>query len=241
MDKTPFQNEDASSVEPEKVNVDNAVIVEINSIDIESLPQKKELLDSEKKESHVQSEKQPLDDDWLLLTQDWQNQPYEKTDIQALLKQTSKRTLLAKLLLLLDITATLGLFITLFFALYQGDWETATVAYLTFGSIGSLIFVYYEIKIRLHSWQHCCDSPDKAVANAISGIESSISYIQLTKLSCYCLLPAINWYLYAMIEKSEKSPWPAFIAANSIILVMWAITQWFYLKRNRELIQLRSV
>jgi hypothetical protein len=240
MDKTAFQNEDGSSGEPEKVNVNNAINVEINSIDVQSLPQKNHLLGSEKDESHVPPEKQPLDDDWLLLTQDWQNQPYEKTDIQALLKQTSKRTLLAKLLLLLDITATLGLFIALFVALYQGDWGTATVAYLAFGSIGSLVFVYYEIKIRLRSWQHCCDSPDKAVANAISGIESSIRYIQLTKLSCYCLLPAINWYLYAMIEKSEKSPWPAFIAANGIILVMWAITHWFYLQRNRELTQLRT-
>ena len=36
-----------------------------------------------------------LDEQWLSLSQDWQSQPYEKTDIQALLKQTKKRTLLA--------------------------------------------------------------------------------------------------------------------------------------------------
>jgi len=99
-----------------------------------------------------------LDEQWLSLSQDWQSQPYEKTDIQTLLKQTKKRTLLAKSLLLIDAIATLGLIIALLVGLYQGDWGTATIAYLAFGAITSVVFVYYEIKIRLRIWQHSCDS-----------------------------------------------------------------------------------
>ncbi len=179
-----------------------------------------------------------LDEEWLLLSQDWQTQPYEKADIEALLKQTKKRTVLAKTLLALDVIATVGLFIALFVGLYQGDWGSATIAYLSFGSIGSLVFVCYEIKIRLRIWQHCCDSPDKAVENAISGIESSIRYIKLIKLSCWLLLPIVNVYIYAMLEESDKSPWPPFLAINGFVIIMWSITHWFHLKREKQLIQL---
>lgn len=182
-----------------------------------------------------------LDEQWLTLSQDWQSQPYEKTDIAALLKQTKKRTLQAKLLLVLDIIASLGLIIALLVGLYQDDWGTATSAYLAFGAITSIVFVYYEIKIRLHLWQHSCDSPDKAVANAIVGLESSIKYIKLIKLSCWLLLPAVNWYVYAMIEELEKSPWPPFFAVNIIIVILWLISHWFYKKRTKELSQLSLI
>lgn len=182
-----------------------------------------------------------LDEQWLTLSQDWQNQPYEKTDIQALLKQTKKRTLLAKSLLAIDIIATVGLITTLLIGLYQGDWGTATIAYLAFGAITSVIFVYYEIKIRLRIWKHSCDSPDKAVANAIAGLESSIKYIKLIKLSCWLLLPAVNWYIYVMIEESEKSPWPPFFVINLVIVILWLVSHWFHQKRTKELNQLSLI
>ncbi len=182
-----------------------------------------------------------LDEQWLTLSQDWQSQPYEKTDIQALLKQTKKRTLLAKSLLAIDIIATVGLITALLIGLYQGDWGTATIAYLAFGAITSVVFVYYEIKIRLRIWQHSCDSPDKAVANAIAGLESSIKYIKLIKLSCWFLLPAVNWYIYVMVEASEKSPWPPFFVINLVIVILWLVSHWFHKKRIKELSQLSLI
>ncbi|PKH86353.1 hypothetical protein [Colwellia sp. Bg11-28] len=182
-----------------------------------------------------------LDEQWLTLSQDWQSQPYEKTNIQALLKQTKKRTLLAKSLLAIDIIATVGLLIALLIGLYQGDWGTATIAYLAFGVITSVVFVYYEIKIRLRIWQHSCDSPDKAVANAIAGLESSIKYIKLIKLSCWLLLPTVNWYIYAMVEESEKSPWPPFLVINLVIAILWLVSHWFQKKRTKELSQLSLI
>lgn len=182
-----------------------------------------------------------LDEQWLTLSQDWQSQPYEKTDIQALLKQTRKRTLLAKSLLAIDVIATVGLIIALLVGLYQGDWGTATIAYLAFGAITSVVFVYYEIKIRLRIWQHSCDSPDKAVLNAIEGAESSIKYIKLIKLSCWLILPAANWYIYAMISGSEKSPWPPFFVINIVIVSLWLVSHWFHKKRTKELSQLNLI
>ncbi|PKI13935.1 hypothetical protein [Colwellia sp. 12G3] len=242
MDKIPGQNENTVPVvEPNKLETEHGVVVKTKSIDVHSLPQKKRLLESEKDSKSPPLDKQPLDESWLLLSQDWQSQPYEKTDIPALLKQTKKRTLLAKSLLVIDVIATLGLIIALLVVLYQGGWGTATIAYLAFGSIMSVAFVYYEIKIRLRIWQQSCDSPDKAVANAIAGVKSSISYIKLIKLSCWLLLPVVNWYVYVMIEESEKSPWPPFFAINTFIIIMWLITHWFHKKRARELSQLTAV
>lgn len=182
-----------------------------------------------------------LDEQWLSLSQDWQSQPYEKTDIQALLKQTKKRTLLAKSLLVVDVIATLGLIIALLVGLYQGDWGTATIIYLAFGAVTSVVFVYYEIKIRLRIWQHSCDSPDKAIVNAIAGVESSIKYIKLIKLSCWLLLPAVNWYIYVMIGETEKSTWLPFFVINMVIVSLWLISHWFHQKRTKELIQLSLI
>jgi hypothetical protein len=249
MDKSPFQNEGVSSVEPKKTEVDHAIIVETKTMDTSSLPQKKPLSDSsldlnskldlEKENPPV--DEQPIDENWLLLSQDWQAQPYAKTDIQALLKQTKRRTLMAKLLLGLNLIFTVGLIVTLIIGLYQGDWGTATIAYLSFGCIASLVFVYYEIKIRLRIWQQACDSPDKAITNAIAGIESSIIYIKLTKLSFWILLPAVNWYILAMFEESEKSFWPPLFIINSFVIIGWLITHWFHLKRQKELMKLSSL
>ena len=241
MDKSPFQNEEVSQEESNTVATNNAIVDKTKPIDLLSIPQKKSVLGEETDHNSPATNEQQLDEDWLLLSQDWQTQPFEKTDIQALLKQTKNRTLLAKLLLILNIIATSGLIITLMVGLYQGGWDTATIAYLAFGCIGSLVFVYYEIKIRLRIWQQSCDSPDKAITNAISGIESSIKYIKLTKLSFWLLLPAVNCYLYVMFEASEKSPWPSFVIMNSAVAIGWFITHWFHLKRNEELTKFSSI
>ena len=66
------------------------------------------------------NDKSPLDDQWQSLVDDWQSQPYQKVDIQALLKQSQKRTLGAKLLLLFDIVATLAIIIA-FIVGYVGN------------------------------------------------------------------------------------------------------------------------
>ena len=183
---------------------------------------------------------QQLDKDWLHITQDWQNQPFEKTDIRKLVKQTKNRTLKAKLLFAINVFCTLAIVSTFFIALYQGDWDMPTLAYLGLGSIGSIIFIYYELKIRLSVWSHLCDSPDKAIANAIAGVESSINYLKLTKLSFYILLPVVNYYLYVMSKISGTPLWISLSMINFIMLISWLITHWFHKKRLQERSKLHS-
>jgi hypothetical protein len=240
MDKSILDNEDTSTIEPSKLGTEHSIFVENIENNVLSLTQKKGVSGSKSDTQKPSLDEQPLDENWLILSRDWQAQPFKRTDIKKLLKQTKKRTLWAKSLLAIDIIATLGLIIALIVALYQGGWGTATIAYITFGALGSIAFVYYEIKIRLRIWQRSCDSPDKALDNAIAGVESSIKYIKLIKWSCWLLLPAVNCYIYAMIDESEKSPLLAFIFINFFVLSMWLVTHWFDKKRNEELSQLSA-
>jgi hypothetical protein len=182
-----------------------------------------------------------LDEQWLALTQDWQAQPFEKADIQALLKKTKRRTLWAKSLLVVNLIATIGLLSAFTLALYQGSWNKATLVYLGLSSVFSTVFVYYEIKIRRQTWQQYCDSPDKAISHAIAGCKSSIRYVQLLKYSTWLILPLVNVYLFFMIRELDKSPWPAFMTVNVFMMVTWGISHFVHLKRNKELAQLLSL
>lgn len=238
MDKTLFQNEDILPEESHQLGTDHSVVVKTKAIDVLSLPQKSSVLGSAKDKKNRAPDEQPLDEDWLLLSQDWQSQPYEKTDIQALLKRTKRRTLWAKSLLALDAVATVGLIIAFIVGLYRGSWGNVTIAYLGFGGLLSAVFVYYEVKIRQQTWQHNCDSPDKAVVNAIAGCRSSIKYVLLIKYSMWLVLPLVNAYSFSMSSESLKSPWPSLIAINTFVLVTWLISHFFHVKRNKELKQL---
>lgn len=182
-----------------------------------------------------------LDEQWEALSQDWQAQPFEKVDAKALLKQTKKRTFWAKGLLILNIVATLAFIIAVCVMLYSGSEDKTTLAYLIFGAAGSIIFVYYEIKIRLAVWKQVAASPEKAIENAIKGIESSISYIRLTKFSSFILVPACNWYVYEMAIQHGKAVLGGIITVNVTMAIMLAITHWFHVKRLKELKQLKQL
>lgn len=193
---------------------------------------------------HIDKPEQPIDmleADWQAMSDDWQSQPYEKVDIAALLKQTKKRTLWAKSCLGLNILATVGLFISFIYGVTKGELSQPMNTYLGLGGVLSAIFVYYEIKIRLNTWQQCCDSPDKAIDNAIAGCKSSLRYIILTKLSFIPFLILANWFVFAMTQVSEKSFWPPLLFINGFMLTMYVITDWFHRKRKKELQQLLLV
>ena len=52
---------------------------------------------------------QQLDEDWLHITQDQQNQPFEKADVTKLIKKARNRTLKAKLLLAINVFCSLAI------------------------------------------------------------------------------------------------------------------------------------
>ena len=193
-----------------------------------------------KKDLSSASSQEALDNTWAELAQDWQSQPYEKVDVQALLTQTKKRTYWAKFLLGLNILATISIIIVVIVMWLSNSQDKTTMTYLIFAAVGSIVFVYYEIKIRLNAWQQISTSPDLAVKYAIKGIESSINYIRLTKFSCWFLVPAGSWYVIEMAKQNDKSIWLGLIIMNVSVGVMWGITHLFHLKRKTELAKLKT-
>lgn len=180
------------------------------------------------------------DEQWQSLTQDWQSQPVEKTDIQALLKQTKRRTAWAKTCFGLNVIATIGLFIAFVYGLFEDEFGTPWNTYLGGGAFMSMIFVYYEIKIRAKTWGQISDSPDKAIENALAGCESSMKYMALTKWSCLPFGILANWFVYSVGQADDKPVLGAFIFINVFIAVMYLITELIHRKRKREFKELTN-
>ncbi len=182
-----------------------------------------------------------IDEDWAAMAQDWQTQPFTKTDINMLLKQTRIRTVWAKCLLALDVIATIGMILVAIYMWLSGSKDQATILYLGVGSFLSVVFVYYAIKIRLSAWKVNCGSPDKAIEHAITACQSSLSYIKLIKISCFIVWPFVNWYIFIISQQMDKSPFLGLVLINVLIAGVWLISHTFYRKRNQELKQLNQL
>jgi hypothetical protein len=179
-----------------------------------------------------------LDDTWTELSQDWQAQPTAKTDINALVKRTRKRTRQAKFVFALDIILALAIILFFFYGVYDGQWGEPTNIYAGLGGLAAGVFVYLETKIRVATWSHLCDSPEKAIDNAIAGSESALKYLLFSKISLLPLLPLLNWYIYAMSQTSDKTVWFAYLMANSLMLVIYLVVEFLHRKRKKEYCQL---
>lgn len=182
-----------------------------------------------------------FDDAWAELSQDWQAQPTPKTDINALVKRTRRRTRGAKLCFALNITATLGLLLVFLYGVFDGQLGDPVNTYLGLGGLISLIFVYFETKLRLATWSQLCDSPEKAIDNAIAGSESSMKYLWITKISFLPFLPLVNWFVYTVGQSSEKPLLTAFLIANGFMLAMYLVVEYLHRKRKKEYLQLLSM
>lgn len=237
MDKAPFQNEETSQVEPNKTESNNAVIVETKPIDVLSLPQK----NVEGNEEPPSSDNQPLDENWLLISKDWQSQPVPKTDIEQLLKRTRRRTNGAKTCFALNVIATLGLLIAFVYGSLSGQLGKPMNTYLGIGGLLSLVMVYYEMKIRLSAWKGLCDSPQKAIEHAITGCKSSMQYMMLTKASTVPFFFLMNWFIYTVGKTSDKPVLVAFIFANGFVVGVYIIADYLHQKRKKEYQQLLAL
>jgi len=175
-----------------------------------------------------------IDEQWAELTQDWQAQPFEKTDISALLKQTKKRVIWSKSCFVLNVIATVSLILTFVYGVYLNEFGTPWNSYLGLGGAMSLIFVYYEMKIRKKVWDQISDSPAKAIENALVACESSIKYMILTKWSCLPFGILANWFVYSIGQNENKSILSAAIFINSFIAVMYIGAEILHRKRIKE-------
>lgn len=186
------------------------------------------------------SNKLPIDEQWESIVDDWQSQSYKHVDIDALIAQSKKRTLIAKSFIVLNIIATAGLYLSFFVGLYQGNWDAPLMAYLGGGAVLSTIYVFYEIKIRMNTWKLNEGSPEQAVHRALSGIDGAIKYCLLMKVSFLVLLPLMNWFAYETSKTSEKSVLFGFIFVNGMLVISYAVTHYYHKKRIREKNQLEE-
>ncbi|NQZ82080.1 MAG: hypothetical protein HRT52_13785 [Colwellia sp.] len=227
------------------MNEENTPFNEKSKTSMQSEQQKEALLDVTTipivKNGGDEKETSVLDEQWAAMRQDWQAQPVPKTDINVLLKQTKRRTLWAKTFLGLNVLFTIAVFIAFLIGLYDGEYGTPMNTYLGIASFGTAIFVYYEIKIRLQTWRQCCDSPDKAVDNAILACQSSIKYMILNKLSCIPFAITGNWFLVVMAEENDKSPLKGLLFINILLIVVYVVADKLHKKRKKEYQRLMSL
>jgi hypothetical protein len=196
------------------------------------------------KEKPIEDSTEVFDDTWAELTQDWQAQPTIKADITALVKRTRRRTLGAKFCFALNILVTLGLLLVFSYGVYDGQWGEPVNIYIGLGSVLSIIFVYFEAKIRIATWSQLSDSPEKAIDNAIASSESSMKYMWITKVSILPCLPLLNWFVYTVGQTSDKAIFPAYLMANGIMLIIYIVADYLHRKRKREyqhLLQINKV
>lgn len=194
-------------------------------LDISTLPEKK---------SNDDMNTNMLDEQWASLSQDWQEQPYEKTDIKALAKRTSRRTFWAKTYFILNIITTVSFFAAFVYGIFMGEFGSAWNTYLGGGGLISLVFIYYEADIRMKTWRKMSDSPDQAIDNAIAEVQSSMKYMLLIKWSSIPFGVLVNWFVFSFKMEQEKSPIVGLAYANGIIIIMYIWAEIIQRKRKKE-------
>lgn len=180
-------------------------------------------------------DKSPLDDQWDDLVNDWQSQPYEKLDLNKLIKQLRRRTIGAKILLGFDVLATILLSVACYWHLTQEPYDLPTIIYLGIGAFGSLIYTIICFRIRIQTWRMDASDPQQYYEKTLSGIKGALKFAKLLKYSCYAMVPIINWYLWAVTQASEKPVLILYLFVNLLILVMYIGSHIYQRKREKEL------
>jgi hypothetical protein len=187
------------------------------------------------------TDKSPIDEQWDDLVSDWQTQPYEKVDIEKLIIQLRKRTLWAKILLGIDVLATIFLFSACYWhATYEPE-DVATIIYLGVGAVGSFFYTGLLFRIRLQTWKMDASDPKQYFDKTVNGINGALKLAKLLKYTCYFMVPMINWYLWEVSKTSEKNMLVGYIIANVFIFIMYVASHIYQRRREKELIRLSEL
>ncbi|MEW6995176.1 hypothetical protein AADZ84_13020 [Colwelliaceae bacterium MEBiC 14330] len=243
MDKSPLPNENKIRPGDDHLSTENSLADKDKLIKTAACTEKKnphELATNTHNIVEPEHDKASTieDEQWLELTQDWQAQPTKKTDVTALLKQTKRRTQGAKLCYALNIMGTLALMLVFLYGVYDNQLGDPVNTYIGVGTLLSVILIYFETKIRLQTWRQLCDSPEKAIENAISACQSSVKYMAMTKISFLPFLPLVNWFIYQVGQQQEKDVIDAYLMANGCMLLMYVVVDYLHRKRKKQYQQL---
>lgn len=179
------------------------------------------------------TDKPPIDEQWDELVNDWQSQPYEKVDTDALVKKLKKRTRGAKLMLLSNVIATIGMFIGFIWSFYKQEPDNVLTIFLGVGGALSLIYTIVEIRIRTATWKMDATDPEQVFNKTLSGLEGSIQYAKLWLYTCYLMLPGMNWFIWEVSKTSEKNMLTGYLIANTL-MILFIIGGLIYQKRRKE-------
>jgi len=200
-----------------------------------------EKIDATKINGKPDKTEQPLEQEWLTLAQDWQQQSFTKVDIDKLTKKTAKRLLKTKLIFAIDLMATIGIIIYFFYLWLFSTENTATVIYMAFAALTSPIYMYISYQMRIVSWRVGVGTPTSAISAAIEACNSSIQYLQLSKYCAFAFVIPLNWYIYTIKTAQNKPMLLGLILANSILLLMYGISDHMQKKRKNELAELKTI
>ena len=176
-----------------------------------------------------------LSDDWQSFASDWQSQPYNKVDIDALVKQTQRRSFWAKCLLAIDSVTIVILFGFLAYLFAQPDTDKATIAYVLSACVIFGTYLFYAVKLRLSSWKLMSSEPSTIIQSAKIGIKSSLQYIKLLTIATWLFWPTFNIYAYVVAPLREKEIVIPVIVANAVIIISLIILKVMQNKRKKEL------
>lgn len=181
------------------------------------------------------TDKPPMDEQWDELVNDWQSQPYEKVDTEALVKKLKKRTIGAKLMLLSNVLGTIIVAIGFIWSLFKEEPDHVLTIFLGAGGVFSFIYTIIEIKIRTATWKMDASDPEQVFNKTLSGLKGSIQYAKLWLYNCYLMLPAINWFIWEVTRKSEKNVLMGFLIANGLMFLFIAGGLIYQNRRKTEL------
>ena len=188
----------------------------------------------DKKQAVQDQHEQDQDQTWQALTKDWQAQATPTTDINALIAHTRKRVRRAKYCFALNVFVTL--LITLYFVVncIQGELYGPLNIYLGVASLGSIIFIIFEWKIRSKVWRQYNESPEQAITTAIENAQVSMRYLQISRWSIVPVIPLMNWYIYTVMENRGEHDLTKYFVGNFLILIMSLVFDLLYRKRKKE-------
>ncbi|NQY34496.1 MAG: hypothetical protein HRT37_05935 [Alteromonadaceae bacterium] len=200
----------------------------------------KETTESSKVIDNQPEESELLDEQWLALTEDWQSQPYDKVDIKVLFNKTRRRILGAKCLLALDLVATLAMIVFMIIGFISDSFDMATLYFLVFGVVSSIVYIAYTIYIRSGTWALSEQSPTDVISTAIVGYKSSLKFIRLIKVSTIGMFFGTNIYLVVMNQVHEKPIIGALLLINILMAVMYTGAHYYQVKRQEELAHMQQ-
>lgn len=190
--------------------------------------------------SEPKEREQGPNESWDAMMSDWQSQPYERADTDKLVRQLTRRTLVAKWMFASNILATLFIAGAWVWFLFDAEDNRALTVFCGVTAILSLVYTVIEFKIRKDTWAMDATDPEQIFNKSLSSARGALQYTKLWLYSSYIMLPLGNWFVWEASKTSEKDPFPFYVFVNIFIAILVAIGLVYQKRRGKELQNLEA-